>query len=258
MYTSNHATQVSGLALWISKLNRALVRLSGVGLLVTWSVASGCALNAAALSEHGSLGQTCEPGHTSCSGDLGCDVNLLSDPNNCGGCGVVCNEQFAGSTCVQGTCVLTCSHGTLDCNGDGTGTTTEDGCEIDGNSDHENCGGCGIACAADETCFRGSCACGGVTLNGQCNFDPLCGCGEHLNCVLADIVSGSGQCVPEGNTPDGAACSQLNECTRGSSCFGGVCRPYCESDAECGGGFCMEVSTPDGAHVPGLKFCMSP
>src|SRR5207253_1518428 len=40
----------------------------------------------------------CPPGETLCSGVC---VNESSDPNNCGGCGVVCTT---GRVCTSGTC----------------------------------------------------------------------------------------------------------------------------------------------------------
>ena len=54
----------------------------------------------------------CPAGHTTCPGSqFLCDVDLLSDPQNCGECGNVCpssgvNETYA---CVNGRCAMTCN-----------------------------------------------------------------------------------------------------------------------------------------------------
>lgn len=81
-------------------------------------------------------------------------VDLSSDPNNCGSCGNVCAviEVCQGGEC--GGAVLdpgdpfTCAAGLVDCGG---------AC-VDVLTDAANCGACGNACAADETCFGGACA----------------------------------------------------------------------------------------------------
>lgn len=73
-----------------------------------------------------------EPGATErCNGqDDDCDgtrdegFDLQTDENNCGTCGTVCSTTNASSTCTAGACVLTCTGGFRDCNGN-----PADGCE---------------------------------------------------------------------------------------------------------------------------------
>jgi hypothetical protein len=45
----------------------------------------------------------CSPGFGDCDGDWcnGCEANLLTDPNHCGGCSIVCGT---GQICVAGIC----------------------------------------------------------------------------------------------------------------------------------------------------------
>lgn len=49
----------------------------------------------------------CLTGQADCNGNQsdGCEVNVSSDPRNCGGCGIVC-DAIAGQACVQGRCVV--------------------------------------------------------------------------------------------------------------------------------------------------------
>jgi hypothetical protein len=49
----------------------------------------------------------CTTGRADCNGNAvdGCEVNIDSDPRNCGGCGIVC-DAIAGQACVQGRCVV--------------------------------------------------------------------------------------------------------------------------------------------------------
>jgi hypothetical protein len=87
------------------------------------------------------------------------------DPNNCGGCKMVCPRVGANAvpTCKASSCGYACTSPFLDCNG-----LAADGCEINSSSDPNHCGGCGVACPAGTTCLRGTCA--GVT---EGPFDPV-------------------------------------------------------------------------------------
>jgi hypothetical protein len=56
---------------------------------------------------YGTCTSTCAAGLADCNGnsDDGCEVNTMSDPQNCGGCGVVC-DGVAGQACAGGRCVV--------------------------------------------------------------------------------------------------------------------------------------------------------
>ena len=87
---------------------------------------------------------------------IGQCFDLTSDTNNCGGCGISCDEARPNATplCAYGSCVQRCDDGRADCNGNAA-----DGCEVDTNSDPTNCGGCGVTCdrAAGQACVEGQC-----------------------------------------------------------------------------------------------------
>jgi serine/threonine protein kinase len=135
----------------------------------------GCEAELAANSSHcGGCGNACSTAHGAvacrngtcriercadertrdCNGAAldGCEVNVWSDPKNCGGCGNRCSEQGASKVaCRAGRCELSCreQHGDCDRN-------PETGCEALLASDANNCGRCGLACR-DTQCARGFC-----------------------------------------------------------------------------------------------------
>jgi hypothetical protein len=85
---------------------------------------------------------------TSCGiySDL-CDgacIPTNTDPDNCGGCGVVCG---AAEVCFGGRCIDECQSGLTEC----------DRRCVDPRSDNANCGACGSACGAGEGCVEEEC-----------------------------------------------------------------------------------------------------
>jgi len=108
----------------------------------------------------------CPPGRTFCAvgtvGNLeaGECVDVATDQDNCGACGVSCadmhitNYADSSATCRFGSCVAVCNVGFADCN-----HSEVDGCEVNTNSDPRNCGGCGILCdaVAGQACVAGRC-----------------------------------------------------------------------------------------------------
>jgi hypothetical protein len=170
-----------------------------------------------------------------------------NDPDNCGGCNVRCPQ---GLGCQGGICMgsssFTCGNeapcpegytcnldrftplcGPTSCAAGSDGTSCLaagglgqleccDGACIDTSSDAANCGACGLACEAGDTCVSGSClfqACP-VTLNG-CQSDagavvpPNCGSG---NSCPAGTTCFAGNCLPT----DPTACAMLGD---GSYCY---------------------------------------
>jgi len=98
--------------------------------------------------------ESCNAGFADCNSGAvdGCEVNIMNDLFNCGGCGNVCSPNNATSSCTAGQCIETCHAGFADCNGSGL-----DGCEINILNDRSNCGGCGQACTGGQTCVSAVC-----------------------------------------------------------------------------------------------------
>ena len=86
----------------------------------------------------------CAAGLLFCSGRC---VDPATDPNNCGGCGLLCGCRV----CTSGVCS---SHGCgilNQCNcGGGTGC-------VNLWTDPNNCGGCGTSCPSGTTCVDAGC-----------------------------------------------------------------------------------------------------
>ncbi len=104
--------------------------------------------NAAAQCAASTCSLVCNTGYADCninSAD-GCEVDLSTDPLNCGGCNLSCPFRPASTrTCVSSNCSFTCNGTFVDCNG-----LPADGCEVQANSfpfNSSNCGGCGIVCS---------------------------------------------------------------------------------------------------------------
>ena len=105
--------------------------------------------------------------YTTCETDkptYECEINLMTDRNNCGACGVSCDDYepigMVGQ-CVNGKCDFQCMIAVEDpiqnlknCNG-----ILDDGCEVDVYSDPMNCGVCGNKCNPGDSCIEGRCGC---------------------------------------------------------------------------------------------------
>lgn len=101
-----------------------------------------------------------------CSNDTtGCNnkcVDLMTDPDNCGACGNVCDKSIVGSMCKFGACKVDCSLGGYNCN-----NNKPDGCEKPKYGDACNCNGA-------------SCYIPGINTFGKC--ENLDGCLSDLTC----------------------------------------------------------------------------
>jgi hypothetical protein len=142
--------------------------------------------------------------------DDGCEIDISTDPTNCGACGNACQ---AGQHCIHGKCG--CFDGKTDCNGYCTDTRYDD----------YNCGGCGTDCVlpaaacsplppntnygcVQSACGKLKCVSGFADCNQDLNLGCASdGCETDLgvnpdNCGGCGIKCGVGQeCRDDGNGP---------------------------------------------------------
>lgn len=97
----------------------------------------------------------CHKGFEDCDedGTSGCEINVRTDPDHCGGCARKCPplahaERGCGDVCT----IWRCRGGFRDCN-----ARVADGCEVDALNDQRNCGHCAHACTRGQKCRRGEC-----------------------------------------------------------------------------------------------------
>jgi len=96
---------------------------------------------------------------------------------------------------------------------------------------------------------------------GPCDTSPQCGCTTTQNCVVIDQASGNTGCITAGTTQPYQRCTTNSQCTRGNSCFGGLCTPFCASGADCPGAYrmCKQAYHVDGGGAtvptPGHLYC---
>lgn len=148
----------------------------------------------------------CEAGFNNCDGDdtNGCEVNVATDPMQCGACGSPCSVPHATPNCVNGKCGIgACDAGRVDCDGDAL-----NGCEAPLDVDPNNCGSCGFVCPAGETCEMGVCGVYCPKDKANCDNDPLNGCETPLQ-TLTDCEFCGDACDPANAS---ASCDQNGVC----------------------------------------------
>lgn len=137
--------------------------------------------NASPSCTDSSCGTVCNEGFDDCDGDIanGCEVELSTDIENCGTCGMVCEGGGGGMetgdpSCAEGACALSCrSDDRADCDMD-----VSNGCETRINDDVMNCGMCGLVCMApmgsSPSCSGGMCDSDCEDGLADCDGDGMC------------------------------------------------------------------------------------
>jgi hypothetical protein len=93
------------------------------------------------------------------AGQQMCFGTCVSNNDPLYGCGAACTvcpvpKTASAATCTNDACGVTaCGAGLANCDG-----AAANGCEVTLASDNANCGACGNACVAPQTCVAGACA----------------------------------------------------------------------------------------------------
>ena len=144
----------------------------------------------------------CPSGQTLCNNVC---VSTLTNPNNCGACGVVCTTLNGIGACINGKCgVGTCNAGFANCDGNAA-----NGCETDISTSTANCGACGAVCTTPNgigACVNGVCRIGACNPGfADCNGNAADGCETNVNTSATNCGS----------------CGRV--CASGTMCVSGVC-----------------------------------
>jgi hypothetical protein len=100
--------------------------------------------------EKGVCRPKCDAAHRDCNGDGrdGCEVDVASDPDNCGGCGQVCSSaRVRQRQCIDSVCRPACRGEYGDCST--PAAFPDDGCEMPLDQS-ANCGRCGHDCLGGQ------------------------------------------------------------------------------------------------------------
>lgn len=167
-------------------------------------------------------------------------INPSADSDNCGACGSACPAVANGSRgCSFGVCgIAACNTGFGDCD-----RLRENGCEHVVSDDTENCGACGVVCAAGAnakaSCEKGVCGVVCASGYGDCDRDEKNGCESDLlgskehcgGCQRACAVppNGTVECV-------GGVC--VSGCQVGFANCDGLVGNGCEVDLQRDAGNC--------------------
>ncbi len=168
------------------------------------------------------------PWATCPSSEFPCSTNLLTDDDNCGGCGIRCGGHdattFSQWTCVDGQCQFSCEFfaGQGDCDGD-----RSNGCETSLELE-DNCGACGHKCPAGQACQSGTCVgCAYYGLPDMCSGGCVDLANDDYNCGTCGTA-----CDPTGPNLPGVPDDMYY------GCAGGACgMPKCSqpNKVDCNG-----------------------
>ncbi|MBN1772210.1 MAG: hypothetical protein JXB32_13160 [Deltaproteobacteria bacterium] len=168
----------------------------------------------------------CLPGRTLCGTEC---VDLTSDPENCGRCGLACAADLV---CNEGGCASTCSGTLTRCGGSCVDLAT--------NPDH--CGACDYGCPgaanADGTCSRG--VCGLACRSGWQDLDGAPGCEYACTFLAPEELCNGRDDDCDGAIDEGFLCAMgsSESCTTAAglpglrSCVAGCIWGACSATAE--------------------------
>jgi hypothetical protein len=192
---------------------------------------------------------SCAAGLTRCGGDC---VDLAVDRQHCGACGQICPD-LGGLVCQGGRCG--CPAGWTDCGQAPGAPAGIEGYCADLAGDTRNCGACGAACAAGESCVNGRCQapgaaraqcapgltdCDGACVDLASNLSHCGACGSPCESGLVPVECRNGVCERANCPPDQAYCGAVDGCrdlsTDPDHC--GACQTPCNGSL-CADGRCQ-------------------
>jgi hypothetical protein len=242
-------------------------------LLVMWVGLAGCAPKYSDGKTQCSDKLECPSGY-SCSDDgsgathycfenksIGCpDTSILycSQSGTCQASRVVCPGAVGGGS--GGVTGAGGTGGRIILPGQGGGGGLVSGLRDAGlvNRDAGSVATCTPACPASQQCLSGQC-CAPPATGGACSVLPACGCPSDQVCYPS-FTSHAMACYDADNLAEGADCRDGRMCQAGFGCFGGLCKRYCSTVADCptvGGVRSCEQTTwsSDDSDILGVKVC---
>ena len=166
--------------------------------------------NTVTVCQGGNCTYPCSVGFADCNSTMsdGCEVAIVFDPGNCGGCGNICppNPPDANYQCINGACTFVCNSGFTNCAGVCRNLLT----------DANNCGACGVVCSfpnATSTCVNGICTIGACN-TGFANCDTIAANGCEVNILTS--TQNCGSCGLICSLPNATATCVNGQCQVGS------------------------------------------
>ena len=176
----------------------------------------------------------CDDGFSDCDADAsnGCETSIVDNDAACGGCGLVCDPVNGLGECQGRDCViLGCFGNYADCDLD-----PFTGCEADTFTSLDHCGGCGLACAAENgatVCDRGACVIDGCDEDfADCDGELDNGCETFLLGNIAACGACDNPCLPVPNAEVDCASTTctITACDAGFADCNGDYADGCEAD----------------------------
>ncbi|HRI65339.1 MAG TPA: hypothetical protein PK156_13915, partial [Polyangium sp.] len=183
----------------------------------------------------------------------GCETDVMTTAAHCSTCNNACVLANSNEVCLAGSCAVgSCESGFSDCY-----NVDNDGCEINTQTDPQNCGTCDSACSLPNSstkCVMGSCkvdAC--APPFADCNLVATDGCETNINTNVNNCGACGTVCMLANATP---ACSNggctIAMCNAGFGDCDGMAANGCETNlntsatncGSCGAGCSTNNGTP--------------
>jgi hypothetical protein len=175
-----------------------------------------------------------DPSFDDCDGmtSNGCETDVRVSTMHCGRCGNRCALANATTNCVRSACEIAACTGTFrDCD-----ELAINGCEVNINTNIDNCGSCGAMCTiangtgrCEGTCRVGTCNPGFA----DCDGSATNGCEVNTN-TSATHCGGCGMACPSGQLCVAGVCTPSSMCTAPRRMCLGVCVDVTNNRENCG------------------------